>query len=67
MYNTGFIHPGATAVRIKQGLTPQIITNACESNQQTQNDMYSAKQVKLDYGLPTIPDNCPCLDYIKNI
>jgi hypothetical protein len=77
-YNTGFIPPTAAALRIKQGLEPQDISNACAYTPPSfsatgkntgascnPGAMYPAKQTKLSYGLPQIPDNCPCLDYIK--
>ena len=81
LYNTGFINTKANELRIKQGLAPQDISNACNYNsinsnlhkyqkKQTQRDtiyqdrLYPAKQTQLDYGLPQIPDNCPCLDYM---
>lgn len=78
LYNTGFIPSSAATIRIKQGLDPQDITNACayippsyssignrEGATCNQAAMYPAKQEQLSYGIPTIPPNCPCLDYIK--
>jgi hypothetical protein len=80
LYNTGFINPKANELRIKQGLAPQDVSNACDYNTFSELDkyqgtqpneihqkrLYPAKQTQLDYGLPQIPDNCPCLDYIVN-
>jgi hypothetical protein len=80
LYNTGFIPPSATQLRIKQGLIPQDISNACaytlppksayagQTHPQrvpNQTGLYPAKQVQMTYDLPSIPDNCPCLDYIQ--
>lgn len=80
LYNTGFISPNAAALRIKQGLAPQDISNACAyipppnsaylgqtypTKATYQTGLYPAKQVQMSYDLPEIPDNCPCLDYIR--
>lgn len=76
LYNTGFIPLSASALRIKQGLAPQNISNACSYTptpknvytgqahphiETCQNGLYPAKQVQLS--LPDISDNCLCLDY----
>ena len=77
LYNTGFIPPAAAQLRIKQGLAPQDITNACaytppdnssyagQSVPKGATGLYPAKQVQMSYGSPEIPNNCPCLDYVQ--
>ena len=80
-YNTGFKTKYETPIRIKQNLDPQDITSACayskpyltsyptkcvpEGSVCYQNTLYPAKQVQLSYGIPKIPNYCPCTDYIK--
>jgi len=81
LYNTGFIPFSAASLRIKQGLAPQDITNACayvappafaypsqgipSGAKCNQKNLYPAKQSEISYGIPSIPNSCPCLDYIK--
>ena len=80
LYNIGFITPNSATLRIKQGLIPQDISNACaytsplkimnvgqlnKNGVSLQTGLYPAKQVQMSYNLPEIPDNCPCLDYIR--
>lgn len=51
LYNTGFIPESASALRIKQGLAPQDISNDCMLDNNTCNiyNMYPAKQTQLKY------------------
>lgn len=81
-FNTGYL-PDETDLRIKQGLAPQQITNACAYLPPTftaypaQGFPYGAtcnnaalkpaKQVKWNYGMPEIPDSCPCTKYLQRI
>lgn len=78
LYKTGFLSSNANVLRIKQGLTPQDISNVCYipspstntsydeiQREITQSDFHPAKQTQLDYRLPKIPNNCPCLDYLS--
>ena len=69
-YNTGFIPRTARDLRIKQGLSPQDVSNDClviKNKSVCNNDLlYPAKQVEISYGSSgKIPNNCPCLDYIQ--
>lgn len=85
LYNTGFIPGDATQIRLRQGLAPQDVTNACayvpvETDGAVralstrglpngavcnQKNLYPAQQAQLSYGVPPVPDDCPCLDYIR--
>lgn len=71
LYNTGFI-PNTSQLRIKQGLSPQVVSNACIlPNQLNQNifntKFYPLKNIDVDYKLPEIPDNCICLHNISGL
>lgn len=76
MFNVGFLPADSGNVRIKQGLMPQEISNDCVYTVEqygygnlpkecNNKNMYPAKQAQMSYDLPKIPDNCPCLRYIK--
>lgn len=81
-YNTGFL-PDDSNLRIKQGLDPQQIANACAylppsfTTYSPQGTPYGAtcnntalkpaQQVHWNYGIPEIPDNCPCTKYLQRI
>ncbi len=69
-YTAGYIPESDYQSRINQGLDPQDFANACVYNEQNQPvnknmNLYPAKQVQMSYGIPSIPNNCPCTDYIK--
>lgn len=68
-YMTGYIPESDQQSRINQGLDPQDVASACfysEQHQPTKNyNLYPAKQVQMSYGIPSIPNGCPCTDYIK--
>ena len=51
LYNTGFIPESASALRIKQNLPNQDISNICMLNNNTCNiyNMYPAEQTQLRY------------------
>lgn len=85
MFNSGFIPHGDTDARIRQGLSPQNISNLCLYNPEFANRGYSAckvnncqfnanntsllypiNSVPLKYGIPSIPDSCPCTAYLKS-
>jgi len=77
LYNLGYIPSNAPEIRIKQGLLPQNISNDClyspyqnlkmgspylECNSA---NLYPTKVVHMSYGIPSVPNTCPCTDYIK--
>lgn len=79
LFNTGFL-PDNTRLRIKQGLSPQTLSNSCayappsitaypahnmpKGAKCNQAALKPAKQVQWNYGTPEIPDNCPCVQYL---
>jgi hypothetical protein len=77
-YSTGFIPLSNDDSRKKQGLASQLITNSCiannsnllsfadgSDNSKFNELMYPINQTKLEYNLPPIPENAPCLRYLK--
>ena len=73
LFQTGFLPSNSNELRIKQGLEPQIVNNYClnetstnisQNILQTEQHIQRPKQVKWNYRLPEIPDNCPCIQYL---
>lgn len=74
-FNVGFLPENAADLRIKQGLAPQNVSSACACvlpvqvsspcAKCDQTSMYPAKQVQLSYGIPEVPDGCPCTRYVR--
>ena len=55
LYNTGFIPPSAALLRIKQGLTPQDISNACAyTPPPTHQRAYANSHLTKRVGKPTV-------------
>ena len=80
LFNTGFIPHTSNEIRIRQGLTPQDVTNACMYDRTIQEivntpnqcyplcnkqNLYPAKQVVMNYDTPSPNDNCICLRYVQ--
>ena len=73
-FDTGFLRPDATAMRLKQGLPPQNIVNDCgwdkgEPSGMAGNPvrMYPAGVTTLPhYGMKPIPGDCPCTQWVRS-
>lgn len=82
LFNTGFL-PDTTQLRVKQGLSPQTVSNSCfyahptltshpehnmpKSSTCNQKSLKPAQQVQWNYGTPEIPNNCPCVQYLYQL
>jgi hypothetical protein len=75
LYNTGFIPPSSTQLRMKQDLYPQTIASLCQyatpeaiSNVATpgyHDSLYPIHFISPDYGPGSVPNDCQCLQYIQ--
>ena len=80
-YTTGFL-PNDSIARIKQGLAPQNIANACAYVEPTimvqaamsgipagslcnEQALLPFPSVQMSYGIPSVPENCPCTTYLQ--
>ena len=73
-YKLGYLQDDSVS-RAKQGLPPQGLASLCyiyakpdklEQNPYFNNVMFPLRGLYVDYGIPSIPDDCPCLVNLRS-
>ena len=73
-FNTGFLPPYSTKLRVQQGLSPQNYVNDCAYTKAGRASGLAGQPVRMyptgvtplpTYGLKRIPASCPCAQWVR--